>query len=57
VEYTYTTPSRLQPGQKAPFDLTISNPNTNLIRFEIIDVQSEDYSLLSSNPLLGQLGR
>lgn len=57
MEHTYTTPSGLQPGQKAPFDLTISNPNTNLIRFEIIDVQSEDYSLLSSNPLLGQLGR
>jgi hypothetical protein len=55
TEYSYTTPSDLQPGQKAPFDLTISNPNSNLIRFEIIDVQGEDYSLLSSNPLLGQV--
>jgi hypothetical protein len=57
VEHTFTTPSELQPGQKAPFDLTISNPNSNLIRFETIDVDSEDYSLLTSNPLLGQLGK
>jgi hypothetical protein len=55
TESTYTTPSDLQPGQKAPFDLTISNPNSNLIRFDTIDVQSDDYSLLSSNPLLGQV--
>ena len=55
VEHTFTTPSELQPGQKAPFDLTISNPSSNLIRFEIIDADSEDYSLLSSNPLLGQV--
>jgi hypothetical protein len=55
VEHTFATPSELQPGQKAPFDLTISNPNSNLIRFDTIDVQSDDYSLLSSNPLLGQV--
>jgi hypothetical protein len=54
IEHTYTTPSDLQPGQKAPFDLTISSPNSSLIRFVSLDVQSEDYSLLSSQPLLGQ---
>jgi hypothetical protein len=54
VEHTYTTPSDLQPGQKAPFDLTISSPNSSLIRFVSLDVQSTDYSLLSSQSLLGQ---
>ncbi|PWU80241.1 MAG: hypothetical protein DLM72_13215 [Candidatus Nitrosopolaris wilkensis] len=54
VEHTYTTPSDLQPGQKAPFDLTISSPNSSLIRFVSLDVQSDDYSLLSSQSLLGQ---
>jgi hypothetical protein len=57
VEHTYTTPSDLQPGQKAPFDLTISSPNSSLIRFFSLDAQSEDYSLLSSLPLLGLAGK
>ena len=54
IEHTYTTPLDLQPGQKAPFDLTIFSPNSSLIRFVSLDVRSEDYSLLSSQPLLGQ---
>jgi hypothetical protein len=57
VEQTYTTPSDLQPGQKAPFDLTTSTPNSSLIRFVSWDVQSEDYSLLSSLPLMGLVGK
>jgi hypothetical protein len=57
VEHTYTTPSDLQPGQKAPFDLTISSPNSSLIRFVSFDAQSEDYSLLSSLPLMGLAGK
>jgi hypothetical protein len=57
VEHTYTTPSDLQPGQKAPFDLTISSPNSSLIRFVSLDVQSDDYSLISSQSLLGLAGK
>jgi hypothetical protein len=57
VEQTGTTPSDLQPGQKAPFDLTTSTPNSSLIRFVSWDVQSEDYSLLSSLPLMGLAGK
>jgi hypothetical protein len=57
VEHTYTTPSDLQPGQKAPFDLTISSPNSSLIRFVSLDAQSDDYSLISSQSLLGLAGK
>lgn len=54
LEHAYTTPGDLQPGQKAPFDLTISSPNSSLIRFVSLNVQSDEYSLLSSQSLLGQ---
>jgi len=52
VATTYTTPSDLRTGQKAPFDLLSLSPNANKIKFASVDVQSEDYSRLGTQPYL-----
>ena len=49
---TYTNPSDLQPGQKAPFDLLSISPNSKEIKFAVVDVQSEDYSHNGAQQLL-----
>ncbi|MGB7955376.1 MAG: FxLYD domain-containing protein [Candidatus Nitrosopolaris sp.] len=49
---TYTSPSDLQPRQKAPFDLQSLSPNARDIKFASINIQSNEYSLINNQPLI-----
>jgi len=44
---TFTSPSTLQPGQLAPFDLQSLSPNARQIKFASINAQSNEYSLIN----------
>ncbi|MEM4246463.1 MAG: FxLYD domain-containing protein [Candidatus Bathyarchaeia archaeon] len=43
AEYTYTDPTDLAGGQKAPFDLMIYNPRAQLVKSYVIVAESRDY--------------
>lgn len=47
---TFTSPTNLQPGQKASFDLQSLSPNARDIKFASINVQSNEYSLINKQP-------
>ena len=47
---TFTSPSSLQVGQTAPFDLQSLSPNVKQIKFASINAQSNEYSLINKQP-------
>jgi hypothetical protein len=47
VENVYTQPSSLQPGESAPFEITVSRPSLPQIASVSFDVQSKEFSSVS----------
>ena len=48
-DFTFTDPQDLEPGQIAPFDITVSAPTANEITSASVDVDSVQYSSLIQN--------
>ena len=48
-DFTFTDPQDLEPGQTAPFDITVSAPTANEITSASLDVDSVQYSSLIQN--------
>jgi hypothetical protein len=48
-DFTFTDPQDLEPGQTAPFDITVSAPTANEITSTSLDVDSIQYSSVLQN--------
>jgi len=49
VDYIYTTPDTIRPNKKAPFEFSFYTDNLKQIDSIAINVQSDEYSLLTNN--------
>jgi hypothetical protein len=56
-DFTFTDPQDLEPGQKTPFDITVSAPMANEITSASVDVDSVQYSSVIQNETNRGLGR
>ena len=49
VDYAYTNPDIISPNTKAPFELSLYTDNSKKIKSVAINVQSDEYSLITNN--------
>lgn len=49
ADFTYTDPKDLEPGQTAPFEITVIAPTANEITSASLNVDSEQYSSILQN--------
>ena len=49
VDYTYTNPDIITANKKAPFDLSFYTDNAEKIKSVALNVQSDEYSLITNN--------
>ena len=49
IEYTYTKPDIISPNKKAPFEFSFYTGNPEKIKSVAINVQSNEYSLITNN--------
>lgn len=49
IGYTYTTPDTISPNRKAPFELSLYTDKPEKIRSIAINVQSDEYSLITNS--------
>ncbi len=49
ADFTYTDPKDLEPGQTAPFEITVSAPTANEITSATLNVDSNQYSSVIEN--------
>jgi hypothetical protein len=48
IDYTYTNPDIISPNRKAPFDLSFYTDNSEKIKSVALNVQSDEYSLITN---------